>query len=322
MMNTAGRGAIVLIAALAATTLAVRAQAPVTFKVATWNLRGGSGIEGYVKPAGFESSTGNCTDPARPRNAWGVGFLQPFVTKHVAGDPDVIAFGTQEGWGCARSEKVAPLLTGWKKWTWGRSGVNLFTRYGIVGEWAEFQIEKAGVGGMKEHRWLLGGNVCLVADCSRTAYIFTTHLAPAANRDWPAHVQKVLDYLATKPQPQVLMGDLNLWKDDRWSPKVRCGAATPEMTVAYHNIIKTGFVDAWAATQSGPGWTGMTSRKAPRGGVYCGEKSDGTPYKRIDYVLTKGVKPVATELFAFTGAGTPHPSDHLGLKATLVMPSR
>ena len=90
--------------------------------------------------------------------------------------------------------------------------------------------------------------------------------------------------------------------------------------LVFPNIIKAGFTDAWAATQSGPGWTGMTSRKAPRGGVYCGEQSNGTPYKRIDYVLTKGLKPVATELFAFTGAGTPHPSDHLGLKATLELP--
>ena len=313
---------VALIAALAAMTVAAQAQAPATFKVATWNMRGGSGIRGFVNPAGFDSGTGNCTDKSRPLNAWGVGFVQPFVTKHVADDPAVVAFGTQEGWGCARSGNVAPLLTGWKKWAWGRSGVNLFTRYGIKGDWDEFRIEKAGVGGMKEDRWLLGAVVCLVADCSRTSYIYVTHLSPATNRDWSPHVQKVLDHLATRTQPQLLMGDLNLWKDDRWSPNVRCGATTPEMTVAYDNIIKAGFTDAWAATQSRPGWTGMTSRKAPRGGVYCGAESNGTPYKRIDYVLTKGLKPVATELFAFTGAGTPHPSDHLGLKATLEMPER
>jgi hypothetical protein len=94
------------------------------------------------------------------------------------------------------------------------------------------------------------------------------------------------------------------------------------MAAAYDRIIAAGYIDAWAATQTGPGWSGMTSRKAPRGGTYCGKNSDGTPYKRIDYVLTKGVKPIATELFGFVGPGRWHPSDHLGLKATLEMPGR
>ncbi len=300
----------------------LHAQTGPTFKVATWNMRGGSGIKGWVGRAGFESSTGNCTDHTRPLNAWGVGFMQPFVTKHVAADADVVAFATQEGWGCTRSAKVGPLLTGWKQWTHGRAGVNLFTRYGIVGPWEEFQIEKAGVGGMPEDRYIVGGNVCLVANCSRTAYMWSTHLAPAADAHWPAHVQKVLDYLATKPQPQVLMGDLNIWKWDRWSPRVTCGAPTPAMAAAYTRIIKAGYVDAWPATQAGPGWSGMTSRKAPRGRTYCGQNRDGSPYKRIDYVLTKGIVPIATELFGSTGAGTPHPSDHLGLKATLQLPGK
>ena len=93
------------------------------------------------------------------------------------------------------------------------------------------------------------------------------------------------------------------------------------MAAAYDLITKAGFIDAWAATQAGPGWTGMTSRKAQRGNTYCGEQANGTPYKRIDYVLAKGLKPVATELFGFTGAGTPHPSDHLGLKASFELPA-
>jgi endonuclease/exonuclease/phosphatase family metal-dependent hydrolase len=322
MRNPVGRAALaVVIAALGLVALPTAQESRPTFKVATWNIRAGSGIEGWVKPAGFESGTGNCTDSNKPLNAWGAGFVQPFVTKHVADDADVVAFGTQEGWGCARSENVARLLKGWKKWTWGRSGVTLFTRYGIKGDWDEFQIEKAGVDGAREHRWLLGGYVCLVADCSRTAYIATTHLTPVSDKAWPEHVQKVLTHLASRTEPQLWMGDLNLWKSDQWSPPVRCGAATAPMAEAYDRIVKAGYVDAWAATQNGPGWTGMTSRKAPRGRTYCGENSDGTPYKRIDYVFAKGLKPVATELFAFTGAGTPHPSDHLGLKATIEMPA-
>jgi endonuclease/exonuclease/phosphatase family metal-dependent hydrolase len=299
-----------------------RAYTGPTFKVATWNVRGGSGITGWVGSAGFESGTGNCTDPKKPLNAWGVGAVQPFLTKYVADDPEVVAFGTQEGWGCTRPAQVAPLLTGWKKWTHSRAGVSLFTRYGIAGQWEEFQIEKKGVGGMTEDRWIIGGNVCLVADCTRTAHVWSTHLAPAADQDWPRHVQKVLDYLATKPQPQVWMGDLNLWKWDRWSPRVTCGEATWPMAAAYDRIMRAGYIDAWAATQSGPGWSGMTSRKASRGRTYCGKNNDGTPFKRIDYVLAKGITPIDTELFGFNGPGKWHPSDHLGLKATLRMPDQ
>ena len=293
------------------------APADTSFKVVTWNMRGGSGIQGWVGAAGFDSNTNNCTDQKRPLNAWGAGVVQRYVTQHVASDQAVVAFATQEGWGCAQSSRVAPLLTGWKKWTHGRSGVNLFVRHGIVGDWKEAQIEKKGVGGMTEDRWVVGGEVCLSADCRRTAHMWSTHLAPAKDADWPAHVQKVLDYLKTQPQPQILMGDLNLWTWDQWSPRVTCGTATRPMAAAYAAILRAGFRDAWTATQRGPGWTGMTSRKAPSGNTYCGQNSDGTPFKRIDYVLTKGIEPVATELFGFTGPGKPHPSDHLGLKATL-----
>jgi endonuclease/exonuclease/phosphatase family metal-dependent hydrolase len=214
---------------------------------------------------------------------------------------------------------MSPLLTGWKASSPGRAGVNLFARHGIVGPWQEFQIEKKGVGGMREDRWLVGAEVCVTADCQRTAHVWTTHLAPADDGQWPAHVQKVLDYLATKPQPQILMGDLNLWKWDRWSPRVTCGAATRPMADAYDRIVRSGYVDAWATTETGPGWTGMTSRRAPHGNTYCGEHHDGTPFKRIDYVFAKGLQAVDTELFGMTGAGTPHPSDHAGVKASLAL---
>ena len=286
--------------------------------VATWNVRGGSGIGGWVGTAPFRSTTGNCTDRSAPLNAWGAGFIQPFITRDIAADPSVVAFATQEGWGCARSSQMASLLTGWKA-SPERAGVNLFARHGIVGAWQEFQIEKKGVAGMREDRFLIGAEVCLTADCRRTAHIWSTHLAPADDAHWPVHVQKVLDYLATKPQPSILMGDLNLWKWDQWSPRVTCGAATAPMAKAYDLITRAGYVDAWATTETGPGWTGMTSRRAPRGNTYCGKDESGTPYKRIDYVFVKGMAPADTELFGFTGAGTPHPSDHLGVKASLVI---
>jgi endonuclease/exonuclease/phosphatase family metal-dependent hydrolase len=300
----------------------VDAHWPATFKVATWNVRGGSGEKGWTKtPPPFESDTGNCTDPTQPLNAWGVGFTQQFITEQVANDPAVVAFGAQEAWGCAEPDHVAALLTGWKSYDEGRAGVGLFARYGITGTWDKFQIEENGVRGMPEDRFLIGANVCLDAGCRRTAYIYSTHLAPATDAEWPAHVKKVLGFLNTRPAPQILVGDLNLWIWDQWSPRVHCGAATRPMAAAYGMIAASGFVDAWAATRRGPGWTGMTSRRAPSGWPpYCGRRSTGTPFKRIDYVWTRGLKPVSSELFGFTGPGRAHPSDHLGLKATIEVP--
>jgi len=315
-------GAIRFAGALNAVGRRVEADTRPAFKVATWNLRGGSGQKGWKKtPPPFESDTGNCTDPTRPLNAWGVGFTQQFITEQIANDPAVVAFGAQESWGCTKPSNIAPLLPGWKSHNYGRAGVGLFARHGISGGWDEFRFERKGVGGMSEDRFLVGANVCLVADCSRTAYVYSTHLAPASDAEWPAHVQKVLAFLNTRPTPQILLGDLNLWKWDRWSPRVHCGQATRPMAAAYDMISASGFVDAWAATQRRPGWTGMTSRKASAGWPpYCGERSTGTPFKRIDYVWTRGLKPVGAELFGFTRAGDAHPSDHLGLKAAIELP--
>jgi endonuclease/exonuclease/phosphatase family metal-dependent hydrolase len=319
----ANAGAITVVGVGARTDNRLGAQPAATFKVATWNLRGGSGVRGWKKtPPPFDSDTGNCTDPQQPLNAWGVGFTQRFLTRHIADDPDVVAFGAQEAWGCTDPINVAPVLTGWRSYYHGRAGVGLFARHGIRGSWDEFQIEKRGVGGVSENRFLIGANVCLDADCSHTAYIYSTHLGPPADAEWPAHVQKVLAFLNTRPTPQILVGDLNLWKSDRWSPRVNCGQPTPPMGTAYDMIAGSGFVDTWAVTRRGPGWSGMTSRRASSGWPpYCGEYSTGTPYKRIDYVWTKEVKPVGAELFGFTGPGQAHPSDHLGLKATIELPA-
>ncbi len=288
------------------------------FKVAAWNLRGGSGAQGFADAPPFDSNTGNCTDPAQPLNAWGRGFTQQFLLSDVAADPAIVALGASESWGCAQGKNVNAVL-GWKAFSRGYNGTTLYARHGISGEWDVHRIEQAGVDGMTESRYIVGANVCLVPDCTRTLYMWAAHLAPPTDAKWSAHVRKVLAYLGTKPQPHLWMGDLNLWRNDRWSPRVRCGTATPAMTQALDLVDRAGYIDAWKATQSAPGWTGMQSRSTGRLG--CGRFWNGGLYKRIDYVLSKGIRPTASALFATVDPGAPAPSDHAGILATFPMPA-
>jgi endonuclease/exonuclease/phosphatase family metal-dependent hydrolase len=282
--------------------------------VATWNIRSGHGVSGLLGNAPFDMNTKNCADASLPRNSWGVGFTQRFLQSEVGSDAEVVALGLQEAWGaCGNVRNIAALL-GWKAYTPERNGVGMIARHGIAGAWDHVRIDTKGIDGAKEDRWLVGGRICLVADCGQTMYMWTTHLAPATETGWPAHVGRMLAWLADKPRPHLFMGDLNLWQNDRWSPRTRCGDPTPSMGPALEKIVHAGYIDAWAATQQGPGWTGMTSRRG------CGTDRNGGVYKRIDYIWSIGVRPIATTRLGIVPPGAPAPSDHLGLKAQFPLP--
>jgi endonuclease/exonuclease/phosphatase family metal-dependent hydrolase len=110
------------------------------------------------------------------------------------------------------------------------------------------------------------------------------------------------------------MGDLNVFQIDRWNPKVPCTADDqPGRSQAIALIAMGGYVDAWKATQSGEGWTGMASRPG------CGRPA-GSLYKRIDYVHVRGLHVSATRRFAQAPPGADSPSDHVGLMAELELP--
>src|SRR5687768_6931709 len=65
------------------------------FSVATWNIRAGYGANGFEPNQPFDMNTPNCTDATRPRNAWGVGFVQRFLDADIRADADAVALGLQ-----------------------------------------------------------------------------------------------------------------------------------------------------------------------------------------------------------------------------------
>jgi exonuclease III len=287
-------------------------QAPV-FAVATWNIRSGYGSVVPGSAAPFDMNTPNCDDPTRPRNAWGTRMPQRVLRDAI--DESVIALGLQEAWGsCGNVRNVAAEL-GWTARSPERGGVGLITRHGILGTWESWQIEFRGVAGAPEDRWIIGAAVCVTADCTSTINVWTTHLSATVDDDWPTHTGKVIDWLSRRTMPHVLLGDFNVWQNDQWSPATRCGRATPSMAAALANLAAAGYVDAWAASQPGEGWTATLGR----GG--CGETGNGTAFKRIDYIWTKGLHVHATSRFGVALPGQPAASDHVGVKATLTLTS-
>lgn len=285
------------------------------FAVATWNIRGGYGAAPARPDQPFDMNTANCTNPLAPRNAWGVGFVQPFLESDAQEDPQLVALGLQEAWGaCGNLRNVAALLR-WTTVSPERGGVGLIARYGIVGPWDMWQIEFKPVAGAPEDRWLIGGNVCVAPDCVRTVYMWTTHLSATLDAEWPRHVGKVLDWIERKPVPHLFMGDLNIWQNDDASPPTFCGRPTAPMADALARIAGAGYVDAWAATQPGEGWTATLLRPG------CGPDRNGGAYKRIDYIWSKGLNAIATTRLGLVPDGGPAPSDHFGVKALFEVPT-
>lgn len=293
----------------------------VRFAVATWNVRSGHGAVPAQTPAQtlaqlsapFDMNTTNCRDPLRPRNAWGVGFMQRFLDADLKHDPRVVALAVQEAWGACASVQNIKSHLGWAQASPERGGVGLIARYGIVGPWDVWQIEFRNVGST-EDRWIVGASVCVTPDCTSTVYMWSTHLSPITDAEWPRHVGRVLDWLERKPLPHLFMGDLNVWQSDRWSPATWCGNPTPAMAGALERIIASGYTDAWSATQAGEGWTATI----PRAG--CGVDRATGPFKRIDYIWSKGLQAVNSTRIGVVPPGMPSPSDHFGVKAVFVWP--
>jgi hypothetical protein len=290
------------------------ASTPATFAVATWNVHTGRGAVMSPSGAPFDMSTADCTDPARPKNAWGTGFFQEVLNADVAQDPAMVALGVQEAWGtCASVANIKAVLQ-WKAASPERGGIGLIARYGIIGPWDTWQIAIRNVAGATEDRWVVGGNVCVDPDCIRTVYMWTTHLQATTDEEWPQHVGRVLDVLSNQPLPHLFMGDINAWQNDQWSPRTNCGSSTAKMAEAITAIIRADYRDAWAATQRGEGWTATVDRPG------CGAMRNGGAYKRVDYIWTRGLQPLSTTRIGVADPGAAAASDHVGVKAVIFAP--
>jgi endonuclease/exonuclease/phosphatase family metal-dependent hydrolase len=302
MPNSAG--AAVLAAVLIASS-STKPQPPFPtdrFKVASWNIRSGMGIHGFDTTT-WTSDTTNCRDRSKPVNAWGVGLPQKAL-RELERDPSVVALALQEAWRCGSPGNVNAVLR-FKTPSREQEGVALIARHGFADTIDYVQIDSA------HNRWIVGGDVCLDAACSRSVPIFSTHWGGATDDHFAIQARATLEFLERLTAPHVFMGDLNVFKIDQWNPPVPCtGRVHPGGLKALSLIEAAGYRDAWKATQGGEGFTGMASRRN------CGSPAGGL-YKRIDYVFAKAIKVLATARFARSQAGTDSPSDHIGLIAEL-----
>lgn len=276
-----------------------------TFKVATWNIRSGMGTRGF-RTTSWRSDTLNCTDPSQPLNAWGIGLPQRELAG-LASDRGVVALALQEAWNCASPRQVNSVLR-FAAVTASHQGVVLIARHGFASPPAYHVVDQT------HDRWLIGGWVCLDAECSAAVPMYSTHWGGSTDDDFPGQAERTLSALAPETEPHLFMGDLNVYRRDRWNPAVSCtGPDSTGRTRALSLIAQRGYTDAWRATQRTEGWTGMASRRA------CGHPR-GNLWKRIDYVFAHRLTVVATTRFARSPPGADSPSDHVGLTAELAWP--
>jgi endonuclease/exonuclease/phosphatase family metal-dependent hydrolase len=304
--------AIALILALAAChksssptapTLAAagNARASVSFKVATWNIRSGMGINGFTTTS-WRSDTVNCTNPAQPMNAWGVGLPQAELAT-IRSDPGIVAMAIQEAWNCGSPTNVNAVL-GFRSASAERDGTALLARYGFASAVQYHQLNRGA--------WLVSGDVCLDPACATTIPMAAAHWDGGVADSGPTQAQQTVDFMAARPAPHLFMGDLNVFRIDPWNPAVPCtGGDNPARLAAINLVEAAGYTDAWKATQNGEGWTGMATRNG------CGVPN-GNLFKRIDYVYAKGLRVVSTTRFARAAPGADSASDHVGLIAELL----
>jgi endonuclease/exonuclease/phosphatase family metal-dependent hydrolase len=262
------------------------------------------GISGFTTTS-WSSDTLNCTDPSKPLNAWGIHLPQTELAR-IREDPAIVAFAVQEAWNCGNPANINGEL-GFQTITREQNGTALAVRYGFATAPTYTKVSSED--------WAVGGRVCLNAACSATIPIFAAHWSSEVN-DYGPMAQSTLALLRSQPTPHVLMGDLNVYRVDTWNPKVRCtGDDVAGRVDAIQQMEAAGYVDAWKATQSSEGWTGMASRAG------CGEPS-GNLFKRIDYVYTIGsLTAISATRIARAAPGADAPSDHVALVAELRLPS-
>src|SRR4051812_13135160 len=273
---------------------------PITFKVATWNIRSGMGIRGFTTTS-WSSDTLNCTDPSKPMNAWGIGLPQIELGR-IRADPTIVAFAVQEAWNCGSPTNINGVI-GFKDVSRELNGTALLARYGFA---AAPTYTKIG-----SEDWLIGGPVCLNAVCSATLPVFSAHWS-APNDEFGGIAQQTVAALRSQPTPHLVMGDFNVYRANAWNPSVPCtGADVSGRLQGIDTMEHAGYADAWKATQSSEGWTGMATRNG------CGVPN-GNLFKRIDYVYTTpGLRAISTARIGRVDPGADAPSDHVALIAEL-----
>ena len=284
-----------------------------SFKIAYFNIQSGKGEPALTGHAVNFSNVPNCTDPAQPLNAWGIGMVQQHLRDSVGNDPDIVALGLGEAWLCGSPENVRKAL-GWKARTSERNGVGIVARYGFAGPEEWVQLDTSLNPNPSDTMWVLRIPVCLNVECSQTINTFTAHwYASGTYKEtmFDRQGRQTVDFLkrAGGNAPHVLIGDLNAWE----------GAATCSQnptSAGLSHLRSAGYIDAWPAVNGTlEGFTGMTNRPG------CG-LPEGYAWKRIDYAWSPvGYHPLSMTRFGIVPAGEGAPSDHYGIIAEYPWPA-
>jgi hypothetical protein len=285
-----------------------------TFKVAFYNIQSGKGAQPLSGSTTFVD-TPNCTDPAQPLNAWGVGIVQSELLAHVNNDPSIVALGLAEAWACAEPANVKKAL-GWPAVAGERNGVSMVARYGFTGAEQWVQLDTSRNVTPADTMWVLRRQVCLDAACSTSIPVHATHwLAYAPNpADSPAildlQAQQTIDFISQVPAgvPRILIGDLNLFNNTN-------GCHSAPIDHPMQSLRDAGYLDAWRSTHgSATGFTGMWNHNG------CGTPN-GNLYKRLDQSWSRWIAPMDMTFFGLVTPGQPAPSDHAGIIVTYALPN-
>ena len=264
-------------AACACFSLTVDGQTAATVKFAFFNIQAGKGEQAVAGHSAPFTENMNCTDPAQPLNAWGVGFVQQHLTASVGNDPAVVALGLAEAWTttCGSHERVRQAL-GWKARTGEQNGVAIVARHGFAGpeEWR--QLDTSLNPNPSDTMWIVRAPVCLDAACARSMNVFAGHWMGSETASGSASLDRqgrqTIEFLRSRggTEPHVLIADLNAWEG-----QPAC-SQTPDASGLSH-LRDAGYIDAWPALHGdAEGFTGMVNR------ANCGVPI-GYPFKRIDY---------------------------------------
>ena len=265
-------------------------------------------LRGHAAP--FTAGT-NCTDTARPMNAWGAGVVQRVLKTAVADDPAVVALGLAEAWKsvCASPEHVREAL-GWKAASSIQNGIAIVARHGLKDErWQ--QLDTSRNKNPSDTAWVLRAVVCADAPCRGTLITYVAHwyaTGASQNSIYEAQAKQTLDFMRATSggQPHVLIGDLNVW-----TASGQVCRQTPNGDAALAVLTAASYVDAWPRVHgNAEGYTGMLNR--PR----CGEP-EGYAWKRIDYAWSPSSYPPSDiTRFGVVPPGDAAPSDHYGIVAS------
>ena len=285
-----------------------------TFKVAFYNIQSGKGEPALPGRASTFVDTSNCTDPAKPLNAWGVGLVQRELRDKVAADPAILALGLGEAWSCATPSRVAALL-GWTASS-SRNGVSIVSRFGFAGPEIWQQLDTSLNPTPADTMWVLRVPICVDAACSRSVPVHVGHWYavaedPAGAASMDRQAEQTLAFLQQPGQrSRVLIGDLNVWESET---AIVC-RQTP-FTAGLARLRSAGYIDAWRWLHGQQeGFTGMTNR------VRCGVP-EGYAWKRIDYAWSSpDLVPISMSRFGVVPAGEEAPSDHYGIVAEYPLP--